>query len=177
MAAPRFLTLLMSSFAAIGLLLDGHRACMACSSYAVSRRTREIGVRMALGASRGSIVSMILGRALTLIAIGTALGGAGLLARTGAAEAHGLRARRATSAGVAVRRRGDRRSDGGRRRVPAGDARRFDRSDDGAAGGVSIRNWGAGELGNWGTGELETGNWKLGTGAKRADWFMPLRAQ
>ena len=78
MAAPRLLTLLMSSFAVIGLLLTAS-GLYGLLSYAVSRRRREIGVRMALGASRGSIVSMILGRALTLIAIGTLVGGAGLL--------------------------------------------------------------------------------------------------
>jgi ABC-type antimicrobial peptide transport system permease subunit len=79
MAAPRFLTMLMSSFAAIGLLLTA-TGLYGLLSYAVSRRTREIGVRMALGASRRSIVSLILGRAMTLIAIGTALGGLGMLA-------------------------------------------------------------------------------------------------
>jgi len=79
MAPPRFLTVLMSSFAAIGLLLTA-TGLYGLLSYAVARRTREIGVRVALGASRGSIVSMILGRALMLIAIGTALGGAGMLA-------------------------------------------------------------------------------------------------
>jgi putative ABC transport system permease protein len=79
MAAPRFLTVLMSSFAAIGLLLTA-TGLYGLLSYAVSRRTREIGVRVALGASRSSIVSMILGRALMLIAIGTVLGGVGMLA-------------------------------------------------------------------------------------------------
>ena len=79
MAPPRFLTVLMSSFAAIGLLLTA-TGLYGLLSYAVSRRTREIGVRVALGASRGSIVSMILGRALMLTAIGTALGGSGMLA-------------------------------------------------------------------------------------------------
>jgi putative ABC transport system permease protein len=79
MAPPRFLTLLMGSFAGIGLLLTA-TGLYGLLSYAVSRRTREIGVRMALGASRSSIVTMILRRALALIAIGTALGGAGAFA-------------------------------------------------------------------------------------------------
>jgi predicted permease len=79
LAPPRFLTLLMSGFAGIGLLLTA-TGLYGLLSYAVSRRTREIGVRMALGASRRSIVSMILRRALALIAIGTALGGAGAVA-------------------------------------------------------------------------------------------------
>jgi putative ABC transport system permease protein len=79
MAPPRFLTVVMSSFAAIGLLLTA-TGLYGLLSYAVSRRRREIGVRVALGATRRSIVAMILGRALTLIAIGTALGSAGTLA-------------------------------------------------------------------------------------------------
>jgi predicted permease len=78
-AAPRFQTLLMTSFAAVGLLLTA-TGLYGLLAYAVSRRTREIGVRMALGASRSTIVTMILRRALMLIAIGTALGGAGALA-------------------------------------------------------------------------------------------------
>jgi predicted permease len=79
LAAPRFLTVLMSSFAGLGLLLTA-TGLYGLLSYTVSRRTREIGVRVALGASRNGIVSMILGRALALVAIGTALGGIGMLA-------------------------------------------------------------------------------------------------
>ena len=78
MAAPRFLTVLMSSFAAMGLLLTA-TGLYGLLSYTVSRRTREIGVRVALGASRHVIVAMILRRALTLVAMGTALGGTGML--------------------------------------------------------------------------------------------------
>jgi putative ABC transport system permease protein len=79
MAPPRFLTMLMGSFAAIGLLLTA-TGLYGLLSYAVATRTREIGVRVALGATRRSIVSMIVGRALLLVAIGTALGAAGMLA-------------------------------------------------------------------------------------------------
>jgi putative ABC transport system permease protein len=76
MAPPRFLTLLMASFAGIGLMLTA-TGLYGLLAYAVSRRAREIGVRMALGASRHSIVKMILSRALMLIAIGMGIGGAG----------------------------------------------------------------------------------------------------
>ena len=76
MAPPRFLTLLMASFAGIGLLLTA-TGLYGLLAYAVSRRSREIGVRMALGASRRSIVRMILSRALWLIAIGMVIGAAG----------------------------------------------------------------------------------------------------
>ena len=79
MAPPRFLTLLMASFAGIGLLLTA-TGLYGLLAYSVSRRTREIGVRMALGASRRSIVSMVLSRAVVLIAIGTLMGGAGVVA-------------------------------------------------------------------------------------------------
>ena len=76
MAPPRFLTLLMASFAGIGLLLTA-TGLYGLLAYAVSRRSREIGVRMALGATRRSVVWMILSRALLLIAIGMGIGGAG----------------------------------------------------------------------------------------------------
>lgn len=46
----------------------------ALMSYAVSRRTREIGIRMALGARRGQVLSSIMSRALCLCAIGISLG-------------------------------------------------------------------------------------------------------
>ena len=69
----------MASFAAVGLLLTA-TGLYGLLAYAVSRRTREIGVRMALGASRSTIVTMILRRALMLIAIGTVLGSAGAVA-------------------------------------------------------------------------------------------------
>jgi putative ABC transport system permease protein len=79
MAPPRFLTLLMASFAGIGLMLTA-TGLYGLLAYAVSRRSREIGVRMALGASRRSIIKMILSRALLLVAIGMGIGGAGAAA-------------------------------------------------------------------------------------------------
>jgi ABC-type antimicrobial peptide transport system permease subunit len=50
---------------------------------AVSRRTREIGIRMAIGAERGNIGLMIIGRALTSVALGLAAGLAISFAVTG----------------------------------------------------------------------------------------------
>jgi putative ABC transport system permease protein len=75
-AAPRFRTLLLSAFAALALCLAlaGVYGVMA---YAVGQRSKEIGVRLALGASSGSVIRMVLGQGLILTAIGLALGLAG----------------------------------------------------------------------------------------------------
>ena len=69
----RFHTLLLGCFASLALLLTmvGLYGVMA---YSVTRRTREIGVRIALGASRSMVLSMVLKRAVALLAAGLALG-------------------------------------------------------------------------------------------------------
>jgi len=51
-------------------------------SFAVSRRTKEIGVRLAIGASSASIVRLVAGDAVTIVAIGTAIGLGAALAVT-----------------------------------------------------------------------------------------------
>jgi putative ABC transport system permease protein len=51
-------------------------------AYSVAQRTREIGVRVALGAKPGDILRLVLGRALGLTAIGAAVGAAGAIALT-----------------------------------------------------------------------------------------------
>lgn len=70
---PRFHTLLLGCFAGVALLLTmvGLYGVMA---YSVSRRTREIGVRIALGAPRSTVLTMVLKRALALLAAGLGLG-------------------------------------------------------------------------------------------------------
>ena len=80
-AGPQLVVLLIGSFAATALLLTtiGLYGLLA---YSVQQRTREIGVRMALGAQRSAIVSMVTGEALILVAAGLALGGSGTLVAT-----------------------------------------------------------------------------------------------
>ena len=79
LSGPRFATVLMSTFAglAITLTIVGLYGVM---MYSVSRRTREIGVRMALGAQRSSVLGMVLRDAAILLGTGIAIGTVSALA-------------------------------------------------------------------------------------------------
>jgi putative ABC transport system permease protein len=72
-ARPREMAWLVGTFAALALILStvGVYGVMA---YLATARTREIGIRMALGASSADIVWLIVGHAMTLPAIGGAIG-------------------------------------------------------------------------------------------------------
>lgn len=71
--APRFFSLLASSFSGFALVLTVI-GLFGLLSYQVAQRTREIGVRMALGADRFAILRGFLSRGVTLALIGVALG-------------------------------------------------------------------------------------------------------
>lgn len=72
-AQPRFRTLLLGLFSAIALILAAV-GIFGVISYSVARRTHELGIRMALGAQPGSVLSMILRETLALTGIGVAVG-------------------------------------------------------------------------------------------------------
>jgi putative ABC transport system permease protein len=78
-AQPRFYMLLLGAFAVVALALAAI-GIFGVMSYTVSQRTREIGIRMALGAQGGSVVSMVVRQAMILAATGLALGTVAALA-------------------------------------------------------------------------------------------------
>jgi putative ABC transport system permease protein len=70
---PRFQAILVGFFAAIGLVL-AVIGLYGVIAFLVAQRTQEIGVRMALGAERGHILRLVMGKSLRLIVCGTVVG-------------------------------------------------------------------------------------------------------
>ncbi len=79
----RFALLLCEVFATLAILLAGI-GVYAMLSYSVEQRRREIGIRLALGATHSSVLGMVFRNGLQLAAIGT---GIGLLLEAGAGRA------------------------------------------------------------------------------------------
>jgi putative ABC transport system permease protein len=75
-AERRFAMVLFAAFAGVALVLAA-AGIYGVLSGAVTERTREIGVRTALGASRGSILGMVARQGMTLTALGAVIGLAG----------------------------------------------------------------------------------------------------
>ena len=80
-AAPRVYTLLLGTFAAIALVIAG-TGIYGISAYTVVRRTQEMGIRLALGATSGEIFALVLRHGMLLMVIGAGIGVAGSLAMT-----------------------------------------------------------------------------------------------
>lgn len=93
LAEDKFTMFLFASFAAVALLLAavGIYGVMA---FAVSQRTREIGMRIALGAGRGNVIGLIVreGALMALVGLGIGLGGALLVGRTMQSTLYGVKA-------------------------------------------------------------------------------------
>ena len=80
-AAPRIYMLLLGIFAAIALVIAS-AGIYGVSAYAVVQRTREIGIRLAIGATSREILTLILRHGMLLMVVGAGIGVAGTLALT-----------------------------------------------------------------------------------------------
>jgi putative ABC transport system permease protein len=81
LARPRVYSAMVTTFAILALALAGI-GIYGVISYSVSKRAHEIGIRMALGARRGTVLGLVMKQGLRLALIGTALGLVGALVLT-----------------------------------------------------------------------------------------------
>jgi predicted permease len=103
MFVRRLPAILVTQFGVLALLLAAV-GVYGVVSYSVSQRTREFGIRMALGAGTGQVLRLVMGRGARLVALGAFLGllGAAALAKVEASLIYGLRIRDALSFVVAA---------------------------------------------------------------------------
>ena len=80
-AQPRFYLYLLAAFASVALILAAV-GTYGVMSHSVSRRRKEMAVRMALGARREEVIRLIVGESMLIVGIGGAFGLAGALALT-----------------------------------------------------------------------------------------------
>ena len=80
-AQPRFIASLLGAFAGLALLLAA-TGTYGVISFGVAQRTKEIGVRVALGATKGHVVRLIVGQGIALAFVGIVCGLAGSVAAT-----------------------------------------------------------------------------------------------
>jgi putative ABC transport system permease protein len=81
MARPRFMTFLLVLFAAVAMLL-ATVGIYGVMSYTVAQNTREMGIRLALGAQATDILRLVVGRGLILVLLGVLIGAAGAVGLT-----------------------------------------------------------------------------------------------
>ena len=128
-AQPRLNATLLGLFAGVALLIAAI-GIYGVLAYSVTQRTREIGLRVALGARPGAVLRLIVGEGMTVGAVGIGIGLLGGLAigRAVSSLVYGYRPRSGD-----LRRRGDRAGGGGARRLLDSSAPRGSCRPDGRA--------------------------------------------